>query len=131
MTDIEKNGQEGEEQSSLADFFAAQEGLENLRIEAEEKIDRHTVRHLLFKLKDRKVFPEEEAMAKAIFQIISKQFKPGMGLATFTFTWDVGVDDPLRLIEPHEWEDAGGSFDKEMASRNIRLRRPPAFTQQK
>ena len=128
MTEKENKGLQGEEESSpLADFFEIQEALEVKK----GQLTRHQVRNLLFKLKDKRVFPEEEMMAKAVFDIISAQFKPGMGLANFTFTWDVGVNEPLRLIEPHEWEDSGGTYDKEMAKRNVRLRRPPAFTQQK
>lgn len=118
----------GEEKSSpAADFNLYMEQLSVAR----GQLSRHDIRNMLFKLRDRRIFPEEEALANSIFDIFQKQFKPGMGLAGFTFTWDIGVDDPFRLITEDEWEDAGGKYDGELARRNVKLKRPAAFTKQK
>lgn len=132
MNDIIKKekSEAGTTVSAQDEFEQYQKQFKEMTVVEEGVLSRHRIRNLLFRLKDKNVNKEDKFLAQAVFEIISEQWRPGMGLGTFTFDWDVGVDKPLRVITKDEWEDAGGEYDEEMLKRNVKLRRPPAFTQQ-
>lgn len=70
---------------------------------------------------------EENLQLKALKEIISEQLDPNRNMRwpTFTWTWDVGVQNPLQVILREEWFKSGGTIDPD-----IGVFLPAAFTQQ-
>jgi len=86
----------------------------------EKKIQRRHIRNHLFRIRN-----NDKEMDLELKEIIEKQFSTGSNWGNFTFEWDVGVNDPFKVIAPKDWVKSGGAFD------DLGRRIPTAFTQQK
>ena len=84
------------------------------------KLQRRHIRYKLFQIRINK-----KEIDLDLKQFIENQFNKNHNWSNFTFEWDVGVDDPLKVICIEDWVASGGVFD------SMGKRIPPAFTQQK
>jgi len=87
----------------------------------EGKLQRRHIRYKLFRLRDNTYEGDDGHILK---EFIEKQFKSNHNWNGFTFDWDVGVIDPLKVITIDQWMANGGKFDE------LGRRSPPAFTNQ-
>lgn len=83
------------------------------------KLQRRHIRYKLFQIRLNKEIDLE------LKEYIENQFKKNQNWSNFTFDWDVGVNDPFKVISIEEWVSSGGVFDP------MGRRIPPGFTQQK
>ena len=92
---------------------------------------RRDIRYRLFRIREGK-----DEFDNGLKKLIEAQFEGGMQWPTFTFTWDVAPDDPLKVITPFEWLDHGGTFeeifiiDEDGHPKRKRICDPPGFTEQ-
>lgn len=84
-------------------------------------LNRRKIRHRLFMIK----FGKDDGRKDDLKSHIQSQFRFGQKWETFTFTWDVAPNDPLKVIAEDEWEKEGGKYDHITGSRM-----PSAFTRQ-
>jgi hypothetical protein len=82
------------------------------------KLQRRHIRNSLFRIRSGDVEDREE-----LKKYIETQFTEIMNWSNFTFDWDVGVTDPLKVIRKLEWVENGGKF-------GLFGFEPPAFTGQ-
>lgn len=84
-------------------------------------LPRRRIRYALFRIRE-----GQDPGIEGLKEHIETQFKHNLqqNWNTFTFTWDVGIKNPLKVITKHEWKDEGGMYDQDGN------RYPPAFTEQ-
>lgn len=87
------------------------------------QVRRKHVRYRLFRIREGK-----EQYDNGLKDFIEKQFKPGMKWSDFTFDWDVAPKEPLKVISPFEWNEAGGRMI--VLDGKTRICEPSAFTKQ-
>jgi hypothetical protein len=90
---------------------------------------RRKIRSMLFKIRKHILLGhpiDERILNSGLLEWIEHQFNANrqQNWETFTFTWDVAVNDPFLLIEKQEWTQTGGTFDDDG------FRVPPGFTEQ-
>lgn len=88
----------------------------------QKKLRRRHVRYKLFRIRDE----HPDYLNDGLKEAIETQLDPNKGQTwdTFTFQWDVGANDPFKVIVLNEWTQSGGKFDENGQ------RTPPAFTEQ-
>lgn len=98
---------------------------------------RRKLRYRLFRIREYENDPDRRAeFDKGLKKFIEAQFSPPMKWENFTFEWDIGVEDPLTIVTPFNWIDAGGQFEEmnvmcdDGVVRRQRICQPTAFTQQ-
>lgn len=82
---------------------------------------RREIRYRLFRIRE-----EKKEYDFGLKKWIELQFREGMTWANFTFIWDVSAIEPLKLIEPTEWD---GRMVFDVGSKK-KICDPPAFTNQ-
>lgn len=82
---------------------------------------RKQIRYRIFRIRDGKT--EYDKGLKAWLQL---QFTKNMNINEFTFTWDISAIEPLKVVQPMEW-DGDLVLDK---SSGMKYCDPPAFTHQ-
>jgi hypothetical protein len=85
-----------------------------------KKIERRHLRNHLFRIRN-----NDRDLDVELKEIIEKQFVEGLNWSNFTFEWDIGVNDPFKVVSKKDWVKSGGAFD------DMGKRFPTAFTQQK
>lgn len=108
---------------------------------------RRLVRNMIFRIRDKEIknnnrietkIQKERAMM--VERIIKPQFRKvyieGKGMVpmrwgNFTMIWDVGVFNPLKVIEKEQWNDEGGGYDPWIFKKRQQMVFDPyAFTKQ-
>ena len=102
---------------------------------ANNKLDLRTIRRRLryriFRLRE-----GNETFDMGLRKLIESQFEPNMNWENFTFEWDIGANDPLKVVSIFEWIDSGGSFESlnvpcsDGVTRPQKQCKPTAFTKQ-
>lgn len=82
------------------------------------KLQRRQIRYSLFRIRSGNLEDREELKT-----YIESQFSQDMNWQNFTFDWDVGVTNPLKVITKLQWFENGGKF-------GVFGFDPPAFTGQ-
>lgn len=82
------------------------------------KLQRRQIRYSLFRIRSGNLEDREELKT-----YIESQFSQDMNWQNFTFDWDVGVTNPLKVITKLQWIENGGKF-------GVFGFDPPAFTGQ-
>jgi len=104
-----------------------------------ERASPKQVRHLRRLLRNRifRCRQGREGFDNGLIAHLEAQWSPDMGLSTFTFNWDLHPKDPLRVVMPFDWVDAGGTYvempamdQKTGVLKKVRVCDPTAFTQQ-
>ncbi len=72
-------------------------------------LSRRKIRYRIFRIRENK----DEIKDDDFKAFIQSQFKKGHNWNNFTFDWDVGVNDPLKVISRDMWFDEGGAIDKD------------------
>ena len=98
---------------------------------------RKRIRYSLFRIREGNTkFDSNQNFVFGLKKRVMAQFEPKMTLETFTFNWDIHPTDPLTILTPYDWADAGGKFeivrdrDEQGVIRERRVCDPPAFTNQ-
>jgi hypothetical protein len=93
---------------------------EALKLPPRIKENRRNIRYRLFRIRENKDVVNDD-----LKQFIESQFEFGMSWKTFTFTWDVSPQDPLKIITEDMWSDESGGYDSITG-----IKSPPGFTHQ-
>jgi len=103
---------------------------------------RRAIRYKIFRIRDgvnnkdienKDTTYEYDMMLK---KVIEKQFTGFMSWLNFSFDWDVGANDPLKIVTSYTWLDSGGKFENRLVPNeqgtNIQCKvcSPTAFTKQ-
>lgn len=93
------------------------------------QLNRNRVRGLLLRLRGGFAFeaPEDEALAKAIWELIQPNVPNFYTLEHMTFDWDISGKDIFRPILREQWD---GAYDEQARIRGIFIHEPTAFTKQ-
>ena len=84
------------------------------------QINRRQIRYNLFRIRE----GMSEFNKHNLKEVIEQQFRKGMSWPLFTFSWDVGVTNPLKVVTFEEWVIDGGRTD------DLGIKQPSAFTKQ-
>lgn len=86
------------------------------------KLRRRHIRYNLFRIRD----GHPDYLENGLKELIEAQLDPNKGQTwdSFTFHWDVGANDPFKVIIKTQWAESGGGYDE------TGNRTPPAFTEQ-
>ena len=94
---------------------------------------RRTIRRQLFWIRNG---TRLEEVTPGLKEFIEMQFKGTMKWSNFTFEWDVGANEPLKVISPLEWVQSGGKLEEVVEApgtafaKKVLVCDPAAFTQQ-
>ncbi len=95
--------------------MVSEKDIKNLR-----EINRRKIRYNLFRIRD----GQHEFNIFNLKKYIESQFQSGMSWPLFTFSWDVGVTDHIKVVTFEEWVIDGGRTD------DMGIKIPSAFTKQ-
>ena len=93
---------------------------EALRLPPNQSTNRRNIRYRLFRIRE-----DNDPVNDDLKSYIESQFEFGMTWKTFTFTWDVSPQDPLKVITEDMWDDERGGYDPVTG-----VKSPPGFTHQ-
>lgn len=93
------------------------------------QLDRNKIRGLLLRLRGGFAFetPEDEALAKALWEMIKPAVPNFYGLEQMTFDWDISKDDMFHPILREQWD---GNYDEQAKLKGMFIHEPTAFTKQ-
>lgn len=93
------------------------------------QLDRNKVRGLLLRLRGGFAFNtiEDEALARALWEMIKPSVPNFYRLEHMTFDWDISSKDMFRPIIREEWD---GTFDEAAKAVGMLIHEPTAFTKQ-
>jgi hypothetical protein len=89
---------------------------------------RGRLRYKLFRIREGKWEVDTELRALKAWFDLQLPARDGWTWKSFTFAWDVSVNDPLRAISPFEWD--GSLLTEDFGGKKLTQCDPAAFTRQ-